>query len=168
MKIIILMFFTVMLTLISCGESDNKKEDNNICELNQTICVNDTTIKTCIASDDGNLWQETSCLDDRICENNNDGIASCNKPNLCGEENCENSQGCTDGGNECKNNTNGKNICNTNDYMGECAVCFPSNTNKCHDNKLKKCVHGDTEADANWIVVEDCQNGCDIENNSCK
>jgi len=164
---VIFMYFILLLTIVSCGEADKKEEVNDICELNQIVCVNDTTIKTCIASDNGNIWEETSCTEGRTCEVNDDASASCNKPNLCDDNTCENSLGCTDGGGECKANTNGKNVCNTNDYFGDCAVCWLGDANICEDNKLKKCTNGDTPADADWVVVEECQNGCNTEGDAC-
>ena len=167
MKKIISIYFVLLLTIVSCGETEKKDEVNVPCELNQVVCESNTMVKRCVASDNGNIWEEKLCSEGRICESNNDNSVSCNKPNLCDDENCENSQGCTDGGGECKSNTNGKNLCNTNDYMGDCAECLPSVLEVCNDNKLEKCIRGDKEADAHWTLVEDCQNGCNTESNTC-
>ncbi len=118
MKKMLMFLLLVSLTFfISCGEDDDVK-CQNACEESKSGATQCTTDKkdfeACTLQDNGCYeWIETDCTGDEVCV-----VAPATSIAACGVGEVNEATVCTNGGNECVGNTNGKTEC-TNDLCTE-------------------------------------------------
>ncbi len=185
----------VKADIVNCNTDNNCKDNSNgktICKDNK--CTEPPQVEDCSSDNDckdniiNTICKDnkcakpktniSDCTDDVHCENNNNGktvcntaIAKCSEPNtvdctdggdecadnfdgkiICNELKCvkPNAVDCTDGGDECVDNFNGKVVCNT-------------ITLKCSEPNAVDCTDGGDECIENF----DGNTVCDIETGKC-
>jgi hypothetical protein len=126
------------LLLVACNQDVECKYE---CTTGETRCKDEKTLQYCSTKNGCTNWITETCLDVELCSDRYNDTYAC-VPNIS-------ITSCTEGGNECFYNTNGKTTCINN----ECVItdsCTP-NTQRCFEDTIQICTD-----DGVWETTDAC------------
>ncbi len=158
-QLLMLLMMSIVFIGVSC-DGDDPVECKNECATNGTTsCKDAKTMQACTLQTNGcNIWVPTECTGTNTCVEQNDSVAGCVEEIVVDT--------CTDGGNECAANTNGKTDCVANVCVTPAATECTADAKRCNADNVETC-----KADGSaWEVTTTCAapKKCDATSFTCE
>jgi len=147
-----LILFTIIFIFMGCEEDTVCEYE---CSVNDTRCQDKNTLQYCGFRDGCYKWVSETCSEVELCSDRYNDVNAC-IPNVS-------ITSCTEGGNECFYNTNGKTTC----INSECVItdsCIP-NSQRCFKDTIQTC-----KDDGIWETIDACYDSqkCNPNTFSCE